>query len=102
MHEYPSIPGRFCPLKTNRAWLGSSARHMGSGLEEAVAYGDSISDALLLAAVGYRLSVNGDLHLRDLCDIEIRGNDLYDAYRAARRYIDRPDGRDRQRDFCRQ
>lgn len=75
---------------------------MGSGLEEAVAYGDSISDALLFEAVGYRISVNGDHHLRDLCDIEIRGNDLYDAYRAARRYIDRPDGRDRQRDFCRQ
>ena len=74
----------------------------GLRLEEAVAYGDSVSDAFLFEAVGYRISVNGDHHLRDLCDIEIRGNDLYEAYRVARRYIDRPDGRDRQRDVCRQ
>ena len=74
----------------------------GLRLEEAVAYGDSISDAYLFEVVGYRISVNGDHHLRNLCDIEIRGNDLYEAYRAARRYIDRPDERDRQRDVCRQ
>jgi phosphoserine phosphatase len=63
----------------------------GLRLEKAVAYGDSISDAFLFEAVGYRISVNGDHHLRDLCDIEIRGNDLSEAYRAARRYIDRPE-----------
>ncbi len=74
----------------------------GLRLEEAVAYGDSISDVFLFETVGYRISVNGDHHLRDLCDIEIRGNDLYEAYRAARRYIDRPDGHDRQRGIFQQ
>lgn len=71
-------------------------------LDEAVAYGDSISDAYLFEAVGYRISVNGDHHLRDLCDIEIRGNDLCEAYRAARRYIDRSDGIGCQRDVWQQ
>jgi phosphoserine phosphatase len=74
----------------------------GLRLEEAVAYGDSISDALLFQAVGYRISVNGDHHLRELCDIEVRGNDLYDAYRAARQYIDGTNSSHAQHDVCRQ
>ena len=62
----------------------------GFRIEEAIAYGDSISDVLLFEAVGYRISINGDHHLRDLCDIEVRGDDLYEAYVAARRHIDGP------------
>lgn len=60
----------------------------GLRIEEAVAYGDSMSDVPLFDAVGYRISINGDHHLRDLCDVDVRGNDLWAAYHHARRYID--------------
>lgn len=51
-------------------------------------YGDSMSDVPLFDAVGYRISINGDHHLRDLCDVDVRGDDLWAAYHHARRYID--------------
>jgi phosphoserine phosphatase len=56
-------------------------------LEEAVAYGDSMSDVFLFDAVGVRISVNGDHHLETLADIAIEGPDLLAAYRAARDLI---------------
>jgi phosphoserine phosphatase len=63
-------------------------REHGSGLAGAVAYGDSMSDVPLFDAVGFRISINGDHHLRDRCDVEIRSTDLRDAYAAARRWCD--------------
>jgi phosphoserine phosphatase len=60
----------------------------GLDLAQAVAYGDSMSDVPLFLAVGFRVSVNGDHHLRALCDVEIRSGDLRDAYAAARGWCD--------------
>jgi phosphoserine phosphatase len=85
----PFDPGKILSAEDKPRLARVFCEAYGLRLEEAVAYGDSISDVLLFEAVGYRISVNGDYHLRDRCDIEVRGNDLYDAYRAARRYIDR-------------
>lgn len=59
----------------------------GLRVEEAVAYGDSMSDVPLFDVVGYRISINGDHHLQDLCDVAVRGDDLWAAYEHARRYI---------------
>jgi phosphoserine phosphatase len=61
----------------------------GCRIEEAIAYGDSASDVPLFEAVGYGISVNGDAHLAELSDVQVRGSDLYTAYTHARRHIDR-------------
>jgi phosphoserine phosphatase len=59
----------------------------GLRLDEAVAYGDSMSDVFLFDEVGVRISVNGDHHLEAICDVAISGPDLHAAYRAARELI---------------
>ena len=59
----------------------------GLRLNEAVAYGDSMSDVFLFREVGVRVAVNADHHLADLADIAINGTDLLAAYRAARHLI---------------
>jgi phosphoserine phosphatase len=100
--QTPLDPGKILSAHDKPRLARVFCEEYGLRLEEAIAYGDSISDVFLFEAAGYRISLNGDHHLRDLCDIEIRGNDLYQAYGAARQYIDRRDGRDRKRDFCRQ
>jgi phosphoserine phosphatase len=61
----------------------------GLTLEDAIAYGDSMSDVFLFDAVGVRVSVNGDHHLAERSDIAVEGTDLLVAYRAARELCDR-------------
>jgi phosphoserine phosphatase len=62
-------------------------RH-GLTLNDAVAYGDSMSDVFLFREVGVRIAVNADHHLAGLADVTIQGTDLLPAYRAARRLLD--------------
>lgn len=47
---------------------------------QCVAYGDSMSDAALFAAVPVSVAVNADGHVRDLASAEYRGADLREAY----------------------
>jgi phosphoserine phosphatase len=74
--DKPRLAAEFC------------ARH-GLGLEDAIAYGDSLSDVFLFEAVGVRVSVNGDHHLAERADIAVAGTDLLPAYEAARELSDR-------------
>jgi phosphoserine phosphatase len=69
--DKPRLAARFC------------AEH-GLALEDAIAYGDSMSDVFLFEEVGFRVAVNGDHHLADRSDIAVQGTDLLVAYRAAR------------------
>jgi phosphoserine phosphatase len=69
--DKPRLAAEFC------------AEH-GLAIEEAIAYGDSLTDIYLFDAVGVRVSVNGDHHLADRSDIAVQGTDLMVAYRAAR------------------
>ncbi|WP_171164775.1 HAD family phosphatase [Streptomyces sp. I05A-00742] len=52
------------------------------GLERAdcVAYGDSMSDARLFAAVPVSVAVNADHHVRDVASFGYNGRDLREAY----------------------
>lgn len=47
---------------------------------DCVAYGDSLSDAELFAAVPVSVAVNADRHVQGLASREYRGNDLREAY----------------------
>lgn len=60
----------------------------GLTLQDATAYGDSMSDVPLFAQVAVRVSVNGDHHLAERADIAVQGTDLWPAYLAARRLWD--------------
>ncbi|NUT37772.1 MAG: HAD-IB family phosphatase [Hamadaea sp.] len=51
---------------------------------DCVAYGDSMSDAALFAAVPTAVAVNGDHHVRDLATHAYAGDDLRDAYALVR------------------
>ncbi len=73
--DKPRLAERFC------------AEH-GLAIEDAIAYGDSMSDVFLFDAVGVRVSVNGDHHLAERSDVAIQGTDLLPAYRAARALAD--------------
>ncbi|MEU2720002.1 HAD family hydrolase [Streptomyces smyrnaeus] len=48
--------------------------------EDCVAYGDSLSDAELFAAVPVSVAVNADEHVRSLASYHYTGRDLRDAY----------------------
>jgi phosphoserine phosphatase len=48
--------------------------------EDCVAYGDSLSDAELFAAVPVSVAVNADRHVRSLATHHYTGRDLRDAY----------------------
>jgi phosphoserine phosphatase len=74
--DKPRLAARFC------------AEH-GVALQDAVAYGDSMSDVFLFREVGLGVSVNGDHHLAELAGIAVEGSDLMLAYRAARAWCDR-------------
>ncbi|MFE5968633.1 HAD family hydrolase [Streptomyces sp. NPDC056463] len=52
----------------------------GLGLEDCVAYGDSMSDAELFAAVPVTVAVNADHHLAGLSRHTYAGGDLREAY----------------------
>ena len=73
--DKPRLAARFC------------AEH-GLTLDDAIAYGDSMSDVFLFEQVGVRVSVNGDHHLAERSDIAVEGTDLLLAYRAARELCD--------------
>jgi phosphoserine phosphatase len=73
--DKPLVAAEFC------------AEH-GLAIEDAIAYGDSMSDVFLFDAVGVRVSVNGDHHLAERADIAVEGTDLLPAYRAARELCD--------------
>ncbi|MFI1969908.1 hydrolase [Streptomyces cinnamoneus] len=47
---------------------------------DCVAYGDSMSDALLFAAVPMSVAVNADHHVRDIASHAYNGRDLREAY----------------------
>ncbi|WP_149564150.1 HAD family hydrolase [Streptomyces cacaoi] len=51
----------------------------GISLQDCVAYGDSLSDAELFAAVPVSVAVNGDAHLHDLATHGYTGRDLGEA-----------------------
>jgi phosphoserine phosphatase len=57
----------------------------GLQLDQAIAYGDSMSDVLLFEQVAIRIAVNADHHLADRSDVAVSGLDLLPAYEAARR-----------------
>lgn len=48
--------------------------------DDCVAYGDSLSDAELFAAVPLSVAVNADDHLRGLASVEYAGRDLREVY----------------------
>jgi phosphoserine phosphatase len=75
--DKPRLAAEFC------------AEH-GLAMEQAIAYGDSLTDVYLFDAVGVRVSVNGDHHLADRSDIAVQGRDLMVAYRAARELCVKP------------
>lgn len=52
----------------------------GVPLEDCVAYGDSLSDAELFAAVPVSVAVNADRHVRDIASYGYTGRDLREAY----------------------
>ena len=74
--DKPRLASRFC------------AEH-GLQLQDAVAYGDSMTDVFLFREVGLGVSVNGDHHLAELAHVTVEGPDLMLAYRAARAWCDR-------------
>ncbi|MEV4437425.1 HAD-IB family phosphatase [Streptomyces sp. NPDC049577] len=55
----------------------------GLGRADCVAYGDSMSDAQLFAAVPVSVAVNADHHVRDIAVHAYRGRDLREAYALA-------------------
>lgn len=82
-HEPLDVSGVLGPEDKPRVAARFCADH-GLGLDDAIAYGDSMSDVFLFEAVGVRVSVNGDHHIAELSDIAVEGLDLFLAYRAAR------------------
>ena len=76
-------PGILTPQDKPRLAAEFCADH-GLAIDQAIAYGDSLTDVYLFDAVGVRVSVNGDHHLADRSDIAVEGQDLMVAYRAAR------------------
>lgn len=63
---------------------------LGVSTERCVAYGDSISDAALFAALPHTVAVNADPAIEALARVSYRGNDLRDAYGRARALLDSP------------
>jgi phosphoserine phosphatase len=76
------------PADKPRLAAAFCAQH-GLRLQDAVAYGDSMSDVPLFEQVGVRIAVNADHHLDERADVATDGPDLLAAYRAARELIDR-------------
>ena len=73
--------------ETARTRLGLTA-------ERCVAYGDSISDAALFAALPHTVAVNADPAIEALARIAYRGNDLREAYHHARTLLDQQNSTD--------
>ena len=54
---------------------------------DCIAYGDSLSDADLFAAVPLSVAVNGDRHVSSLASCAYRGRDLREAYELAGNHV---------------
>lgn len=63
---------------------GRLCTEFGVPLEACVAYGDSLSDAAIFAAVPTAVAVNADHHLADLATHTYVGSDLREAYELVR------------------
>jgi phosphoserine phosphatase len=59
----------------------------GLGRAQCVAYGDSMSDAPLFAALDATVAVNADHHVSELAAAAYAGRDLREAYELARTLI---------------
>lgn len=86
--RFPALPFRGKPLDVSGVLRPESKVHIADalceryGVERAdcVAYGDSMSDASLFAAVPTSVSVNGDHHVSEMATFSYAGRDLREAY----------------------
>lgn len=85
--RWPAVPFRELPDPAGILSAGAKVRiadelcaQFGVSRSECVAYGDSMSDAALFAAVPVSVAVNADGHVRDLATAEYEGEDLHEAY----------------------
>ncbi|GGW45126.1 HAD family hydrolase [Streptomyces xantholiticus] len=63
---------------------GRLCTEFGVALDACIAYGDSLSDAAIFAAVPTAVAVNADHHLADLATHTYAGSDLREAYELVR------------------
>lgn len=84
---WPSVPFRELPDPAGILSAEAKVRiadelcaRFGVSRSDCVAYGDSMSDAALFAAVPLSVAVNADGHVRDLATAEYEGGDLREAY----------------------
>lgn len=85
--RWPSVPFRELPDPAGILSAEAKVRiadelcaRFGVSRSECVAYGDSMSDAALFAAVPRSVAVNADGHVRHLATAEYEGADLREAY----------------------
>jgi phosphoserine phosphatase len=85
--RWPAVPFRELPDPAGILSAEAKVRiadelcaQFGVSRSECVAYGDSMSDAALFAAVPVSVAVNADGHVRDLATAEYEGEDLREAY----------------------
>ncbi|OEU90297.1 hypothetical protein DB35_03205 [Streptomyces abyssalis] len=90
--RWPAVPFREVPDPAGILSAEAKVRiadelcaQFGVSRSECVAYGDSMSDAALFAAVPVSVAVNGDGHLRGLASAEYEGEDLREAYGLVRK-----------------
>ncbi|WP_314176092.1 HAD family hydrolase [Streptomyces winkii] len=85
--RWPAVPFRELPDPSGILSAEAKVRiadelcaEFGVSRSECVAYGDSMSDAALFAAVPVSVAVNADGHVRGLASAEYEGRDLREAY----------------------
>lgn len=86
--RFPELPFRGVPLDVSGILLPESkvsiadrlCAEYGVARAECVAYGDSLSDTLLFAAVPMSVAVNGDHNVNGIATFSYRGLDLREAY----------------------
>lgn len=90
--RWPSVPFRELPDPAGILSAEAKVRiadelcaRFGVSRSECVAYGDSMSDAALFAAVPLSVAVNADGHVRHLATAEYEGEDLREAYGLVRK-----------------
>jgi phosphoserine phosphatase len=64
-------------------------RDIGISMENVVAFGDGLSDLPLFEAAGISVFVNADPGVRGKADLHYEGADIYEAYSAAVRLLER-------------
>lgn len=90
--RWPAVPFREAPDPAGILSAEAKVRiadelceRFGVSRSECVAYGDSMSDAALFAAVPVSVAVNADGHLKGLASAEYVGGDLREAYGLVRK-----------------